>query len=175
MHRIRPDGKYGAIGIFFNDTGRTSNVRSLVIEDEPEIGAYVTRLLGQLHAVVDVVESVADARQALHNFRYDLAIVDRMLPDGDALEIVSQNSFRLINSSPNTNQYRIVQTEKLISSDPSQSPNKGMRGSVESYGSALYNLNFFFCPRLSVVDFDPQHRKAPFLAPERLSMLRPSF
>ena len=63
-------------------------MRSLVIEDEPEIGAYVTRLLGQLHAVVDVVESVADARQALHNFRYDLAIVDRMLPDGDALEIV---------------------------------------------------------------------------------------
>jgi len=57
MHRIRPEGKCGATGIFFNDAGRTSNVRSLVIEDEPEIGAYVTRLLGQLHAVVDVVGS----------------------------------------------------------------------------------------------------------------------
>jgi two-component system OmpR family response regulator len=88
MRRMRPDGKCGATGIFFNDTARTSTVRSLVIEDEPEIGAYVTRLLGQLHAVVDVVGSVADARQALHNFRYDLAIVDRMLPDGDALEVV---------------------------------------------------------------------------------------
>jgi hypothetical protein len=31
---------------------------------------------------------------------------------------LSQNRFRLINSSPNTNQYRIVQTEKLMSSDP---------------------------------------------------------
>jgi len=27
-------------------------------------------------------------QQALGNFKYDLAIVDRMLPDGDALEIV---------------------------------------------------------------------------------------
>ena len=64
-------------------------MRSLIIEDEPEIGAYLARLLGQLHAVVDVVGSVADTRQALHNFRFDLAIVDRMSPDGDAHVIVS--------------------------------------------------------------------------------------
>ena len=59
-------------------------MRSLVIEDEPQIGAYVSRLLGQLHCVVDLVGSIADARQALDNFKYDLAIIDRMLPDGDA-------------------------------------------------------------------------------------------
>ena len=64
-------------------------MRSLVIEDEPEIGAYLGRLLGQLFGIVDIVGSVADARQALGNFAYDLAIVDRMLPDGDALEIVT--------------------------------------------------------------------------------------
>jgi DNA-binding response OmpR family regulator len=64
-------------------------MRSLVIEDEPEIGAYVSRLLGELSGVVDIVGSVADARQALGNFTYDLAIVDRMLPDGDALDIVT--------------------------------------------------------------------------------------
>lgn len=64
-------------------------MRSLVIEDEPQIGAYVSRLLGQLHGVVDLVGSIADARQALVNFKYDLAIVDRMLPDGDALEVVT--------------------------------------------------------------------------------------
>jgi hypothetical protein len=33
---------------------------------------------------------------------------------------------------------------------------------VVSHGSALCNLNFFFRPCLRVVDFDPQHRKAPF-------------
>jgi DNA-binding response OmpR family regulator len=64
-------------------------MRSLVIEDEPRIGAYLGRLLGQLHGIVDIVGSVLDARQALNNFKYDLAIVDRMLPDGDALEIVT--------------------------------------------------------------------------------------
>jgi two-component system, OmpR family, response regulator len=64
-------------------------VRSLVIEDEPQIGAYLRRLLAQLHCVVDTVGSVSDARQALGNFKYDLAIVDRMLPDGDALSIVT--------------------------------------------------------------------------------------
>lgn len=64
-------------------------MRSLVIEDEPQIGAYLGRLLGQLNGIVDIVASVSDAQQALNNFKYDLAIVDRMLPDGDALDIVT--------------------------------------------------------------------------------------
>jgi two-component system, OmpR family, response regulator len=63
-------------------------MRSLVIEDEPQIGAYLGRLLGQLRGIVDIVGSLSDAKQALGNFKYDLAIVDRMLPDGDALDIV---------------------------------------------------------------------------------------
>jgi two-component system, OmpR family, response regulator len=63
-------------------------MRSLVIEDEPQIGAYLGRLLGQLGGIVDIVGSLSDAKQALGNFKYDLAIVDRMLPDGDALDIV---------------------------------------------------------------------------------------
>jgi DNA-binding response OmpR family regulator len=64
-------------------------MRTLVIEDEPQIGAYLGRLLRQLNRVVDIVESISDAEQALGNFKYDLAIVDRMLPDGDALDIVT--------------------------------------------------------------------------------------
>ncbi|MDI4238293.1 response regulator transcription factor [Bradyrhizobium sp. Arg237L] len=63
-------------------------MRSLVIEDELQIGAYVGRLLGQLNGIVDTVATLADAEQALANFQYDLAIVDRMLPDGDALDLV---------------------------------------------------------------------------------------
>ena len=63
-------------------------MRSFVIEDEPQIGAYLGRLLGQLRGIVDIVGSLSDAKQALGNFKYDLAIVDRMLPDGDALDIV---------------------------------------------------------------------------------------
>jgi two-component system OmpR family response regulator len=64
-------------------------MRSLVIEDEPQIRAYVGRLLEQLNGIVDIVGSVSDAQQALGSFKYDLAIVDRMLPDGDALSVVA--------------------------------------------------------------------------------------
>jgi DNA-binding response OmpR family regulator len=64
-------------------------MRALVIEDEPQIGAFLGRLLGPLPGIVDIVGSVLDAQQALSNFKYDLAIVDRMLPDGDALAIVT--------------------------------------------------------------------------------------
>jgi len=64
-------------------------MRSLVIEDEADIAAYVGRLLGEFSGIVDIVGCVSDARQALGNFTYDLAIVDRMLPDGDALDIVA--------------------------------------------------------------------------------------
>jgi DNA-binding response OmpR family regulator len=64
-------------------------MRSLVIEDEPQIAAYLCRLLGQFNGIVDIVGSLSDAQQALGNFKYDLAIVDRMLPDGDALDVVA--------------------------------------------------------------------------------------
>jgi two-component system, OmpR family, response regulator len=64
-------------------------MRSFAIEDEPQIGAYLGHLLGQLCGIVDVVGAASDATHALENFKYDLPIVDWMLPDGDALDIVS--------------------------------------------------------------------------------------
>jgi two-component system, OmpR family, response regulator len=67
-------------------------MRSFVIEDEPQIGAYLGHLLGQLCGIVDVVGAASDATHALENFKYDLPIVDWMLPDGDALDIVSAAS-----------------------------------------------------------------------------------
>ena len=51
-------------------------------------GAYLGRLLGQLGGIVDIVGSLSDDRQALGNFKYDLAILNRMLPEGDDLDIV---------------------------------------------------------------------------------------
>ena len=44
-------------------------MRSLVIEDEPQIGAYLGRLLGQFRGIVDIVGSLSDAKQALGNFK----------------------------------------------------------------------------------------------------------
>src|SRR5580692_2929076 len=67
-------------------------MRFLVIEDEPEIAAFVARLLEQLNGVTDIVGTLSDAQHTLESFNYDLAVVDRMLPDGDALKIVSAMS-----------------------------------------------------------------------------------
>jgi two-component system OmpR family response regulator len=49
-------------------------------EDEPQMGAYLGRLLGQLGGIVDIVGSFSDDGQALDNFKYDPAILNRMLP-----------------------------------------------------------------------------------------------
>jgi two-component system, OmpR family, response regulator len=65
-------------------------MRCIIVEDEPQIAAYLTRLLDQMNAVVDSVETACDAREALANFNYDLVIVDRMLPDGDGLDVVAE-------------------------------------------------------------------------------------
>jgi DNA-binding response OmpR family regulator len=65
-------------------------MRSLVIEDEPQIAAYLGRLLDLLHGIVDIVGSVSEAKQALGNFKYDLAILDRMLPAPDVVMALSQ-------------------------------------------------------------------------------------
>jgi len=64
-------------------------MRSIVVEDEPEIAAFVARLLVQLNGIVDIVGTLADARHAIASFKYDLAVVDRMLPDGDGLKMVT--------------------------------------------------------------------------------------
>lgn len=63
-------------------------MRSLVIEDEPAIGTYLGRLSRDVCGIVDIVGTIAEARQALGAFKYDLVVVDRMLQDGDALDIV---------------------------------------------------------------------------------------
>ena len=63
-------------------------MRSLVVEDEHEVASYVAKLLAEWSGPVDVVGTVEEAYEAYRSFRYDLAIVDRTLPDGDALRLL---------------------------------------------------------------------------------------
>src|SRR5438128_85915 len=63
-------------------------MRSLIIEDERDLALYLGNLLNEWNGIVDITSTVGDAREACHNFTYDLAIVDRRLPDGDALQVV---------------------------------------------------------------------------------------
>jgi len=65
-------------------------VRLLVIEDEPRIAEILKSALRQAGFIVDAVHLCADAREALVLIRYDAAILDLGLPDGDGLELLTE-------------------------------------------------------------------------------------
>ena len=63
-------------------------MRILVVEDERRISGFVARGLREEGHVVEVAEDLAGARRALGEASWDLLLVDRMLPDGDGLQLV---------------------------------------------------------------------------------------
>ncbi|WP_306222378.1 response regulator transcription factor [Bosea beijingensis] len=63
-------------------------MRALIVEDEPELMSYLSLLLGNAGMVVDRTDSVETALAALRTAPFDIAVVDRRLPDGDGLSIV---------------------------------------------------------------------------------------
>lgn len=63
-------------------------MRVLIVEDEPDLASFLSSLLLGAGLVVDRIGSVDDALLALKTAPFDIAIVDRRLPDGDGLSIV---------------------------------------------------------------------------------------
>ncbi|MEQ1566659.1 MAG: response regulator transcription factor [Myxococcota bacterium] len=63
-------------------------MRILVVEDERRIAGFVSRGLREEGHVVEVAEDLAAARAAVEAASWDLLLVDRMLPDGDGLQLV---------------------------------------------------------------------------------------
>ncbi len=64
-------------------------MRILLVEDEPEFAATVRSALEREKFVVDSVDRLALAREACSLNAYDLVLLDRTLPDGDGLSLVS--------------------------------------------------------------------------------------
>ncbi|MBM3553431.1 MAG: response regulator transcription factor [Alphaproteobacteria bacterium] len=65
-------------------------MKILVVEDEPDVARAIARLLERSGFTPDHVISVDDARAAIRVHSYDLILLDRRLPDGDGLSLVSQ-------------------------------------------------------------------------------------
>ncbi len=63
-------------------------VRVLLLEDDPELGPAVAVALRRAGLAVDLVATLAAADLALSVHGYDTAVFDRMVPDGDALDLV---------------------------------------------------------------------------------------
>lgn len=83
-----------SIGNWNADSGiaaSVSGVRSmhiLLIEDEPELGAYIVRRLGESGHRVDYASRGDTGLGLVSEGNYDLLIVDRMLPGVDGLSLV---------------------------------------------------------------------------------------
>ncbi len=71
-----------------NDLSTDQTLSALMVEDESELRSAIESSLSIFGIVVHGVGNAADFRERLPKQRYDLAIVDLGLPDGDGLSLV---------------------------------------------------------------------------------------
>lgn len=78
----------------------------LVLEDHPETREWLNGIIRQAFVEVKLCEasSLAQARKLLNENKFDLALIDLNLPDGNGVEIISE----ITQHSPNT--YCVVAT-----------------------------------------------------------------
>ncbi|HLX80849.1 MAG TPA: sigma-54 dependent transcriptional regulator [Burkholderiales bacterium] len=62
--------------------------RVLVVDDEPDIRELLELTLTKMGLGVDSAGSLAQAKECLHDARYELCLTDMRLPDGEGLELV---------------------------------------------------------------------------------------
>ncbi|BBU64306.1 DNA-binding response regulator (plasmid) [Methylosinus sp. C49] len=65
-------------------------MRVLMVEDEPEMAKLVAGKLARSGFVADRVGSLDETMEALRQHKYSLVLLDRRLPDGDAVSILPE-------------------------------------------------------------------------------------
>lgn len=65
-------------------------MRILIVEDEAELAVSISRLLRNVGYVADIAQSLSVARRFVEVTEYDLLILDRRLPDGEGLSLISE-------------------------------------------------------------------------------------
>lgn len=64
-------------------------MRTLLVEDQASLAHQLERRLKRAGYCVDHVETLREAREALVDNPYSVALLDRRLPDGDGLSLIS--------------------------------------------------------------------------------------
>ncbi|KVL46572.1 two-component system response regulator [Burkholderia cepacia] len=64
-------------------------MRILLIEDEPELASAISTALNKRNIATDCVSSLSEARFAIRECQYKVVLLDRGLPDGDGLSVIS--------------------------------------------------------------------------------------
>lgn len=65
-----------------------SNGRILVVDDEPAIRALLKKIIERRGYVVDDARDGAEAIELLREYRYDLLLIDLMMPNVNGFELV---------------------------------------------------------------------------------------
>ncbi len=63
------------------------NAQVLVVEDNADLAALIALHLNDDGCDVHAAATVLDAKRRLDHQQFDLIVLDRMLPDGDGLEV----------------------------------------------------------------------------------------
>jgi len=112
----------------------------LVIEDDPEIRELVVRLLKKEQFQVDEVDSGEQALQKLKKERYDLLVLDWMLPGLDGVEltrVLKSKDFGI--ETPSSGAPILMVTAK---SEPEDIV-KGLESGADDYITKPFDLNVF--------------------------------
>lgn len=67
-------------------------VRVLILEDDKELAQWLRSAFTTAIGATDVFSTIEDAEAALDAFNFDLIVIDRGLPDGDGLSLLSKIS-----------------------------------------------------------------------------------
>src|SRR5690606_15192897 len=71
-----------------NHAWHAKDMRTLLVEDEPDLASMVRTALERQGFVVDLVSTVAMAEEALALIEHDVVLLDRQLADGDGIELI---------------------------------------------------------------------------------------
>lgn len=83
----KPRDTSGAIVSFVDDLARAT---VLVIDDEPGMRNFLSKVLGSYCARVDVAEDTQDASHLLDESTYDVIVLDNIMPDKTGLEWLAE-------------------------------------------------------------------------------------
>ncbi|MHC2625413.1 two-component system OmpR family response regulator [Bradyrhizobium huanghuaihaiense] len=64
-------------------------MRVLVVEDDPKLGPWLCDVLADVFGSSDIVRTLDEARAAVAVRPFDLVVIDRGLPDGDGLGLLT--------------------------------------------------------------------------------------
>ncbi len=70
--------------------GRMTNRTALVIDDEPDLRALVAMTLDRLGIDTHTAANLAEARNLLAHYEFDVCLTDMRLPDGDGVRFVGE-------------------------------------------------------------------------------------